>query len=262
MKMSQLPGWAGRAGTWLLDLLFPMKCPFCQHILEDSRAPACPGCQKMLPWLSGREAERPVEFTSGCLSPLAYRDRVPDSIHRYKFPGTPSYAGALWPAHRPVCPGQPRRPSGSGDLDPPQPQTEAEAGLRPGGGPGAGCRRELDLPVRGTLEKFRNNDPQSHLHEASERRANVLGVYRLKESVDLAGLRVLLVDDVVTSGATLSECARGSCALPGPQRCSAPLWPRPAGVDLEFPVFSLKFSLFPSELQTAVFSAMMSTIET
>jgi len=94
MKMSQLPGWAGRAGTWLLDLLFPMKCPFCQHILEDSRAPACPGCQKMLPWLSGREAERPVEFTSGCLSPLAYRDRVPDSIHRYKFPGTPSYAGA------------------------------------------------------------------------------------------------------------------------------------------------------------------------
>ena len=94
MKMSQLPGWAGRAGTWLLDLLFPMKCPFCQHILEDSRAPACPGCQKMLPWLSGREAERPVEFTSGCLSPLAYRDRVPDSIHRYKVPGTPSYAGA------------------------------------------------------------------------------------------------------------------------------------------------------------------------
>ena len=70
MKMSQLPGWAGRAGTWLLDLLFPMKCPFCQHILEDSRAPACPGCQKMLPWLSGREAERPVEFTSGCLSPF------------------------------------------------------------------------------------------------------------------------------------------------------------------------------------------------
>ena len=68
--------------------------------------------------------------------------------------------------------------------------------------------RELDLPVRGTLEKFRNNGPQSHLHEASERRANVLGVYRLKESVDLAGLRVLLVDDVVTSGATLSECAR------------------------------------------------------
>ena len=76
-----------------------MKCPFCQHILEDPRAPACPDCQKTLPWLAGCEAERPVEFTSGCLSPLAYRSRVPDSIHRYKFPGTPSYAGgptACW----------------------------------------------------------------------------------------------------------------------------------------------------------------------
>ena len=138
MKMSQLPGWAGRAGTWLLDLLFPMKCPFCQHILEDSRAPACPGCQKMLPWLSGREAERPVEFTSGCLSPLAYRDRVPDSIHRYKVPRHPQLCRGLWPAHRPVCPGQPRRPSGSGDLDPPQPPN--------GGGSGASTRRR---PWRG-----------------------------------------------------------------------------------------------------------------
>ena len=190
MKMSQLPGWAGRAGTWLLDLLFPMKCPFCQHILEDSRAPACPGCQKMLPWLSGREAERPVEFTSGCLSPLAYRDRVPDSIHRYKFPGTPSYAGAYG-----LLTAQCVRDNRAAPLD-----LVTWIPLSP--------KRRLDLPVRGTLEKFRNNDPQSHLHEASERRANVLGVYRLKESVDLAGLRVLLVDDVVTSGATLSECAR------------------------------------------------------
>ena len=208
MKMSQLPGWAGRAGTWLLDLLFPMKCPFCQHILEDSRAPACPGCQKMLPWLSGREAERPVEFTSGCLSPLAYRDRVPDSIHRYKFPGTPSYAGAYG-----LLTAQCVRDNRAAPLDlvtwiPLSPKRRRKRGFDQAEALARAVARELDLPVRGTLEKFRNTDPQSHLHEASERRANVLGVYRLKESVDLAGLRVLLVDDVVTSGATLSECAR------------------------------------------------------
>ena len=238
MKMSQLPGWAGRAGTWLLDLLFPMKCPFCQHILEDSRAPACPGCQKMLPWLSGREAERPVEFTSGCLSPLAYRDRVPDSIHRYKFPGTPSYAGAyglltaqcvrdnraapldlvtwipLSPKRRRILlTAQCVRDNRAAPLDlvtwiPLSPKRRRKRGFDQAEALARAVARELDLPVRGTLEKFRNNDPQSHLHEASERRANVLGVYRLKESVDLAGLRVLLVDDVVTSGATLSECAR------------------------------------------------------
>ena len=187
MKMSQLPGWAGRAGTWLLDLLFPMKCPFCQHILEDSRAPACPGCQKMLPWLSGREAERPVEFTSGCHSPLAYRDRVPDSIHRYKFPGTPSYAGAYG-----LLTAQCVRDNRAAPLDlvtwiPLSPKRRRKRGFDQAEALARAVARELDLPVRGT---------------------NVLGVYRLKESVDLAGLRVLLVDDVVTSGATLSECAR------------------------------------------------------
>ena len=34
-----------------LDLLFPPKCPFCQKILDDPRAPVCPECQGKLPWL-------------------------------------------------------------------------------------------------------------------------------------------------------------------------------------------------------------------
>ena len=94
MKMSQLPGWAGRAGTWAWVYAVPHEMSLLSAYSGGFPRPGVSCCQKMLPWLSGREAERPVEFTSGCLSPLAYRDRVPDSIHRYKFPGTPSYAGA------------------------------------------------------------------------------------------------------------------------------------------------------------------------
>ena len=57
-----------------------------------------------------------------------------------------------------------------------------------------------------TLRKVRDNPPQSGLEEAGQRRANVLGVYRAPDAA--AGLRVLLDDDVVTTGSTLSECAR------------------------------------------------------
>ena len=39
------------------------------------------------------------------------------------------------------------------------------------------------------------------------RRANVSGAYALAERLELSGKRVVLVDDVATSGATLSECA-------------------------------------------------------
>ena len=137
----------------------PQKCPFCQRILEDPRAPACPDCQKTLPWLSGREAERPVEFTSGCLSPWPTGAGVPDSVHRYKFPGTPSYAGAYG-----LLIAQCVRDNRAAPLD----LVTWVPSVPSGNESGASTRRRLwpgqlprnwGSPVRGTLEKFRNNGP-------------------------------------------------------------------------------------------------------
>ena len=65
--------------------------------------------------------------------------------------------------------------------------------------------RLRELPCEKTLEKIRNNPPQSGTSGASERQKNVRGVYRAVTS--FAGEHVLLVDDIVTTGATLSEAA-------------------------------------------------------
>lgn len=59
-----------------------------------------------------------------------------------------------------------------------------------------------------TLRKIRNTDAQSSIKDDSARRANVLGAYEVVDPEFVAGKRILLVDDVVTTGATLSECAR------------------------------------------------------
>ena len=72
-------------GEKMLDLLFPPKCPFCQKILDNPRAPLCRSCHPKLPWLEGKAGERKIDFTDGCFSPLAYRDLVPEAIQRYKF---------------------------------------------------------------------------------------------------------------------------------------------------------------------------------
>ena len=68
--------------------------------------------------------------------------------------------------------------------------------------------KELGLPLTPTLHKQRNTQPQSGTGDAAKRRANITGAYRMKRGADVAGKRVLLIDDIVTTGATLSECAR------------------------------------------------------
>ena len=73
------------------------------------------------------------------------------------------------------------------------------------------CRalgKELSMKPEPLLRKLRNNRAQSGLHDPSQRRANVLGVYRYRGKTGLAGRRVLLVDDILTTGDTAGECAR------------------------------------------------------
>ena len=69
------------------------------------------------------------------------------------------------------------------------------------------CRCWGTDPVR-LLKKVLDNPAQSGLSDKSARRANVLGVYDAVNQDKLKGRRILLVDDICTTGATLEECAR------------------------------------------------------
>ena len=196
-----------KLGTGILDLLFPPKCPFCQRILDHTRAPVCPVCQEELPWLLGEAAVRPLAFTNGCVSPLRYRNRVKNAIVHYKFTPNPASGEPLG-----ILMAQCVRDHGEIQPDgitwaPLHWMRKQKRGFDQAERLARVMGRELGLPVVSALCKRRNTPAQSGLQEEAQRRANAMGAYQLRKNLELPGKRFLLVDDVVTSGSTLEECA-------------------------------------------------------
>ena len=67
---------------------------------------------------------------------------------------------------------------------------------------------ELGVKAVRTLKKIRHTPPQSSFSTVAQRRANVLGAYKVIRPEWVRGKRVLVIDDIITTGATASECAR------------------------------------------------------
>ena len=192
----------------LLDLLFPPRCPFCGKLLRAGEGGLCAKCQEALPWLTGSQGEQRLEFVSCCVSPLRYQGEVRRSIHRYKFEGIRGYAGVYGTL---IAQCVSDRLAGRYDLItwvPLSPKRRRERGYDQAMLLARAVAAALDGEAVETLSKVRHTDAQSGLKGEAERRANVLGVYEILDGEALAGRKILLIDDVATTGATLSECAR------------------------------------------------------
>mgnify|MGYP003292155400 CR=1 FL=1 len=189
---------------WLLDLLYPPKCCFCHKL---SREALCPACRKEIPYTNAISREQSFPHVKCCLSPLYYKGHVRDSVLRYKFHGMTGYASVYGELM-----GKCIDESGiSCDIISWVPLSRKRFRQR-GYNQSELIARELSgclgVPCMPLLKKIRHNPAQSGIRDAARRRANVAGVYRVREGDRPGGKRVLLVDDVVTTGASLSECAR------------------------------------------------------
>ena len=193
----------------LLDLLFPPKCVFCRRLLRRGEEGLCAACREDLPWTHGQEALQCPEFVALCASPLWYQDTVRASFHRYKFKGSRGYAKTYG---RLVAQCVREHLAGRYDLItwvPLSPERLKQRGYDQAMLLASAAALELGDVAVETLRKVRNAGAQSSLgKDDSARRANVLGAYQVVDPELVEGRRILLIDDIITTGSTISECAR------------------------------------------------------
>ena len=148
------------------------------------------------------------EFFSSCVSPLYYEGEVRDAILRFKFNDATIYAN-LFGSFIADCIEENLK--GSYDIITWVPLSKKRLKKR-------GYDQAMLLAMSAALNindvavelLFKNTDvpAQSGVGSAEKRRANISGVYSVADEELVRGKRILLIDDIVTTGATLSECAK------------------------------------------------------
>lgn len=191
----------------LLDLIYPPRCAFCHQLLRHRGVKVCEDCLAYLPYTGDLAEQKGIAHLESCVSPLFYERLVRDSLHRFKFGQRTGYAG-IYAGFMVKCIDEKQKSCDIISWAPVSRQRKRRRGYDQSELLARELSNLLELPCQRLLIKQRDTMPQSRTKSAAQRRENVRGAYRCCEPDSARGKRILLIDDIVTSGSTLSECAK------------------------------------------------------
>jgi ComF family protein len=207
----------GRLGLAALDLLYPPHCALCNRL----RSFVCETCANSLararPWrcdacwlpLRGAEcancAEHPPSLTR-LRSVFRYEGDVRRLVRAFKFGGEFSLGRTLG-GYLADCYREYGLESDVVTAVPLTGRRQRARGYNQAILMARETARAIELPMVEALRRRRHSTPQAMSRAAEQRRLNVVDAFEPAKRADVSGLRVLLVDDVATTGATLNACA-------------------------------------------------------
>lgn len=202
-----------------LCAVFPRRCRYCGKVITPERQ-ICEDCETNLPHipvpvcpLCGHTKtdctckQKKHKYKSIC-APFYYEDAIVQAIHRLKFENK-DFLAEPFAADMAACI---RREYADITFDSVTfvPFTKRQMRIRewnPSEALAKALAEHLGLPLEALLVKLYETKTQ-HTLASNMRTGNVFGVFDIADPNAVAGKTVLLVDDIKTTGATLSECAK------------------------------------------------------
>ena len=226
-------GWLAEIGDAVVSVFFPSECRICERLLTSaSRVPLCEECLasfervpniicevcgRPLPGLAQKEGEqllcpacqnRTYAFDRA-RSFAVYEDAVVRAILLLKFEQIEPLGA--WFAEQLAEVVRAERERLAGDVVVPVPlhrERERERGYNQATLLSKPLARKLQLPHQAVLLMRTRARPEKQVLTLEERWQSVRGAFATRPGIQVDNLRVLLVDDVLTTGATLDACAR------------------------------------------------------
>lgn len=192
----------------LLDLFLPQKCPFCQRFIPDDQL-LCEDCEEQLSYTSEEDQNWIMKQSIPCMAPLWYQNSVIVGIKRYKFLGNRHYCNCFGEIIAEMLTQEQADQFDLISWVPLHRERFRERGYNQAELLGRVVAEEFDRPAEDLLWKWKKNSEQANLDDDDARSKNVEGVYRLlDEDFSLENLKILLVDDVITTGSTMESCVK------------------------------------------------------
>ncbi len=201
-------------------MLFPERCRFCNRVI-DIRKTVCKNCEDGLKVIDGEicylcgckqtdcKCKKHKSFYDAVVAPYYYEGSAGLALRNLKFNGIKSLAEHLY-TDMAKCFNE-RYSEYSFDFICFVPMTEKskkERGFNQSQILADGVSKLTGIPVINALKKTAETDAQHNL-SGSLRSGNVKGVFEINETFSdrITDARILLCDDIKTTGSTLNECA-------------------------------------------------------